>query len=387
MSIQEHLQTAVERGAAPGLAAMASGPEGPLEEAYAGRLGLEDERPVGPDTLFRIASMTKAMTSVAALQLVERGELSLETPVRDLLPGFGELQVLEGFDGEQPQLRPPAQPPLVRHLLTHTSGLGYWFADQKLLRWHELTGTPDGLSGRRASLQTPLLHDPGERWTYGLSTDWLGQVVEAVSGRTLEEQLRREVWEPLRMPDTTFYPSEQQRARMAQLVSRQADGSLAASWLEEPAPEYASGGGGGHSTPRDYARFQRALLRGGELDGERILAAETVELMFTDQLRGAPLPEVSPTTDPRLTLEVPRLPFRQTWGLGLHVLLEDIPGMRHAGTGDWAGLFNCYFWIDRAAGVAGLLMAQVLPFFDMGMVQALVGFEGMLYGERARAER
>jgi methyl acetate hydrolase len=387
MSVEEHLQESIRSGAAPGLAAVASGPDGPLQEAYAGRLGPDDERPVGPRTMFRIASMTKAMTSVAALQLIERGELSLEQPVREVLPAFGELQVLEGFDGDVPRLRPPAQPPLIRHLLTHTSGSAYWFIDERLARWHEVTGTPNPLSGRRESLLAPLVHDPGERWTYGLSTDWLGQVVEAVSGRSLEEQLGREVWEPLAMPDTTFYPSEEQRARMAELVSRQEDGSLAPSWLEDPTPAYASGGGGGHSTAHDYARFQRMLLRGGELDGERVLAPESVEQMFTDHLHGAPLPEVNPSADPRLTLEVPRLPFRQTWGLGLHVLLEDIPGMRHAGTGDWAGLFNCYFWIDRSAGVAGLLMAQVLPFFDTRMVGALVGFEAAVYQGAAAASR
>lgn len=383
MSIEQHLQDSVRQGAAPGLAAVASGPDGTLHEAYAGHLGLSDERPVEPDTVFRIASMTKAMTSVAALQLIEQGELSVEQPVREVLPEFGELQVLEGFDGDQPQLREPARPVLIRHLLTHTSGLAYWFIDERLARWHQLTGTPDQLSGARASLHTPLVHDPGERWTYGVSTDWLGQVVEAVCGRSLEEQLRAQVWDPLGMPDTTFYPTEEQRGRMAQLVSRGENGGLEESWLVDPTPEYASGGGGGHSTPRDYARFQRALLRGGELEGERILQPESVELMFTDQLQGAPLPEVNPSADPRLTLEVPRLPFRQTWGFGLHVLLEDIPGMRHAGTGDWAGLFNCFFWIDRSAGVAGLLMGQVLPFFDMGMVQALLGFEAAVYAGAA----
>lgn len=381
MSIEELLEGAVAQGVAPGLVGIVSDRDGVRQQVTAGRRGLDDDTLLDEHTMFRIASMTKAMASVAALQLVERGELKLEQPVGEVLPELGELQVLEGFDGDEPRLRPPAQPITLTHLLTHTSGLGYWFNSPELIRWYEVTGTPDPLSGKRASIGTPLLHDPGERWTYGVSTDWLGQVVERVTGRTLQEQLQAEVWEPLGMSDTTFYPSDEQRARLVQLVDRIDHGGLKPSWLVDPQPEFASGGGGGYSTPHDYARFQRTLLRGGELDGERILKPETVELMFRDHLAGAPLPEMTLSTDHRLTLDVPALPMRQGWGLGLHLMLEDIPGMRQAGTGDWAGLFNTYFWIDRTSGIAGLFMSQLLPFFDLQIVQTLLGFEAAVYAE------
>ncbi|TML99591.1 MAG: beta-lactamase family protein [Actinobacteria bacterium] len=373
MNIDELLDRAVAGGVVPGIVAVVADRDGIVHEGAAGA--------ARPDTLFRIASMTKAMTSVAALRLVERGELRLDQPVADILPAFGDLHVLEGFDGDQPRLRPPARPVTITHLLTHTSGLGYWFSSDELVRWHELTGAPTILTGRRASIDTPLIHDPGERWTYGVSTDWLGQIVEAVSGRSLEDQLREHVWGPLDMPDATFFPTGEQRSRLMELVSRTPDGALGPSPFVEPEPEFASGGGGGYATARDYARFQRALLRGGELDGARILQRETVELMFADHLHGAPLPEVMRSAVPELTNDVPSLPFKQGWGLGLHIVLEDIPGMRRAGTGDWAGLFNCYFWIDRKSGISAALMTQLLPFFDARMVETLLGFEAAVYAE------
>jgi methyl acetate hydrolase len=373
MQIDELLEGAVAGGVAPGFVAVVGDREDVVVEAVAGD--------AGPDTVFRIASMTKAMTSVAALQLVERGELALEQPVADVIPAFGDLQVLAGFDGDEPSLRPPRSPVLVRHLMTHTSGLGYWFSSAEILRWHELTGTPPILSGKLESIRAPLLHDPGERWTYGVSTDWLGQVIEAVSGKSLEDYLREHVWGPLDMPDATFYPSDEQRERIPPLMFRTPDGQLVEAPLEDVEFEFASGGGGGHATARDYARFQRMLLRGGELDGERVLNPETVELMFTDHLHGAPLPEVMESAVPELSKDVPALPFTQGWGLGLHLLLEDIPDMRRAGSGDWAGLFNCYFWIDRRSGLTATLMTQLLPFFDDRMVETLLGFEAAVYAQ------
>src|SRR3954462_13546810 len=373
MTVDELLEQAVAGGVAPGFGGGVGDRDGVVVEAAAGE--------AGPETVFRIASMTKAMTSVAALRLIERGELALEQPVADVIPSFGELEVLDGFDGDQPILRPPARPVLIRHLMTHTSGLGYWFSSADILRWHELTGTPPILSGKLASIHAPLLHDPGERWTYGVSTDWLGQVIEAVSRKSLEEYLREHVLGPLGMPDAPFSPSDEQRERMPPLMFRTPDGQLVDAPLEDVEWEFASGGGGGHATAREYARFQRMLLRGGELDGERVLKPETVELMFTDHLQGAPLPEVMESAVPELAKDVPAMPFKQGWGLGLHLLLEDIPTMRRAGSGDWAGLFNCYFWIDRSSGLTAALMAQLLPFFDDRMVETLLAFEPAVYAQ------
>jgi methyl acetate hydrolase len=380
-AINQLLENAVSGGALPGVIAVVGDHDGTLYEGAFGHLSVDGEEPARMDTMLAIASMTKVITSVAALQLIERGRLELEQTVASVLPAFGELQVLEGFDGETPRLRAPASQPTVRQLLTHTSGLGYWFSSADLLRYHELEGLPDPITCRRAVLDgVPLVGDPGVRWEYGTSTDWLGQVVEAVSGQDLDAYCKQHIFAPLGMTDTTFSPSEHQRERMMALHARSPDGGLALSSVELPRdPEFFSGGGGSYSTAGDYLRFMRALLRDGELDGERILRPETVQLAFTDHLAGAPLPEIMRSALPELTNDVPALPVPQGWGLGLNLLLQDIPGMRRAGTGSWAGLFNCYYWIDRATGVTAAILTQVLPFFDMRIVQTMLEFNGAVF--------
>ena len=375
------LERAVDDRAVPGVVAVAGDRDGVLYEGAFGLLNIDGDDPVRPNTMFGLASMTKAITSVAALQLIEQGKLELEQPISDALPAFAELAVLEGFDGDAPRMRPSASQATIRHLLTHTSGLGYWFGNADVLRYHQLTGTPDPTSGRLAMLDVPLIADPGTRWEYGTSTDWLGQVVEAVSGRDLATYCEDCIFGPLGMSDATFRPNDQQAARMMAMHVRTPDGGLVQNALDFPEPEFSSGGAGAYATGPEYLRFMRALLRGGELDGEQVLRPETVELAFSDHLDGAVLPDVMHSVIPELSNDVPSLPVAQGFGLGLHLVLEDIPGMRRGGTGDWAGLFNCYYWIDRAAGVAGALLTQVLPFFDAQIVEAAAGFELGVYAE------
>lgn len=380
-AIDELLEGAVSAGALAGVVAVVGSREGTLYEGAYGRLSVDGDAQAQPDTMLAIMSMTKAITSVAALQLIERGSLELEQPVADVLPAFARLQVLEGFDGDTPRLRPPASQATIRQLLTHTAGLGYWFIDADLLRYHELAGiNPVGFE-RTSLYDVPLIADPGTRWEYGTNTDWLGQVIEAVSGKDLAAYCTEHIFVPLQMSDATFSPSEQQRARIMAVHARTSPGCLAPSPLEAPSdPEFFSGGSGAYATAGDYLRFMRALLRGGELDGGRILSPETVELAFSDHLHGAPLPTIMHSQVPELSNDVPAWPgLRQGWGLGFHLVLEDLPGMRRAGTGDWAGLLNCYYWIDRASGITGALMTQVLPFFDAGVVQATLGFESAVY--------
>jgi CubicO group peptidase (beta-lactamase class C family) len=375
------LQQAVDQQAMPGVVAVAGDQDGLLYEGAFGLLDIDGEQLVQADTIFALASMTKAITSVAALQLIEQGRLELEQPVAEILPAFGELAVLDGFDGEVPRLRPPASQATIRQLLTHTSGLGYWFGSADLLRYLELSGMPDPSSGKLAMFQTPLVADPGTRWEYGTSTDWLGQVIEAISGGDLDAYCKEHIFAPLGMVDATFRPSDAQAARMMTLYSRAGDGGLVRSSFELDEPEFCAGGGGAFATGPDYLRLMRALLRGGELDGERVLESETVELAFSDQLGGLALPEVMISTMPELANDVPSLGIAEGFGLGFHLILEDIPGMRRAGTGNWAGLFNCYFWIDRVSGVAGALLTQVLPFFDAPIFGTALGFELGVYAD------
>jgi methyl acetate hydrolase len=374
------LERAVEEGAVPGVVAVAGDREGTLYEGARGRLSVDGEARVRADTMLALASMTKPITTVAALQLLERGTLELQQPVADVLPEFDRLQVLEGFDGDVPRLRAPAQRATIRELLTHTSGLGYWFSNPDIFRYHQLTGIPDATAGQRRMFEIPLIADPGTRWEYGTSTDWLGQVIEAASGQDLASYCEEHIFAPLGMSDTTFRPTEEQTARLMAIHARAPEGGLVLAALEVPAePEFWSGGAGAVGTAADYLRFMRALLRGGELDGERILAPETIELAFTDHLDGLKLPEVIHSTVPELTNDVPALPIAQGFGLGFHLVLEDLPGMRNSGTGDWSGLFNCYFWIDRAAGVAGAFLTQVLPFFDARVLERAITFEASIY--------
>lgn len=375
------LEQGCASGAVPGVVAFVVGRDGILYEGAAGRLRVGGEAAASTDTVIRIASMTKAMTTVAALQLVEQGRLDLDQTVASVVPAFGELQVLTGFDGDTPTLRPPARQATVRQLMNHTAGNAYWFLNEAMKRYHEVTGTPNVLTGSRAALGAPLVDDPGARWEYGINTDWLGQVIEAVGGRPLDAHLAEHVFAPLGLTEATFVPSDEQRSRLMAAHARTPDGGLVEIPLELPtAPDFWAGGHGVHCTGGDYARFLGALLR----DGAPLLRPELVDLMLTDLLGGLPLPAAIISAIPELANDIPSLPIRAGWGLGLHLFLEDLPGMRRAGSGDWAGLLNCYYWIDRVSGVAGGVLTQVLPFFDAQVVELAVGVEQAVYAQLRR---
>jgi methyl acetate hydrolase len=372
--IDGQLKAAVEGGTYEGVSAIVVDRDGVLYEGAAGS--------AGPDTMFRNASMTKALATTGALQLVEQGRLDLDATVESILPEFSKLQVLDGFDGDTPRLRAPKTKATVRQLATHTSGLGYFFTNEDLYRYAEQTGLASPMTGLKESLMGPLARDPATLWEYGVSTDWLGLVVEAVSGQTLDVYLAEHLFGPLGMVDTTFSPTDEQRARLMPLSMRNSDGALVPLDLDlPPDPEWAAAGHGSYGTATDYGRFIRAMLNNGELDGTRILEAGTVEMAFSDHLDGIPLPEIMKSADPMFSNDVPALPVPQGWGLGFHLVSVDIPSMRSAGTGDWAGLFNTYYWIDRATGVGGAIMTQVLPFFDQAIVEALLGFEVAVYAQ------
>jgi methyl acetate hydrolase len=372
------LEQAVTDGVFAGICGLVVDRDGVL---YSGAAGEAES-----GTVFRNASLTKALATVGALQLVEQERLELDATVESILPAFGELQVIDSFDGDVPLLRAPASQATVRQLMTHTAGCGYFFTNANLKRYAELTGLENPVFGAKAGLMGPLVRDPGTLWEYGVSTDWLGLVVEAISGTTLDVYLAEHLFEPLGMTDTTFSPTAEQRQRTLDVLLRGPDGGLGPLPIEIPSElEWAAAGHGSYGTIGDYGRFVRAMLRDGELDGQRILSSETVDLAFSDHLRGVPLPELIESADPILTNNVPALPVPQGWGLGFHLIQIDVPGLRSQGTGDWAGIFNCYYWIDRAAGVGGVLMTQVLPFFDAKVVQKLVEFEAAAYAQVGRA--
>ena len=380
--IDSVLQSAVDGGVLPNVVAMAADAEGQIYEGAAGPRAAGESDPVTPDTMFRIASMTKMVATTAALQLVERGKLDLDAPVEQYRPEFADLQVLDGFDGDEPRLRAPATKATVRHLITHTSGLAYWFWNADIVRWEELTGTPNVLSGKHDIFTAPLVADPGSTLEYGINVDWLGLVVEAASGQSLDAYLAEHVLGPLGMRSTTFLMSAEQRANSVPVHLRGENGAWEATdvdWSQEP--EWWAGGHGLHSTPRDYLSFQRMLLGGGALGDVRILAPESVDAAFANQIGELDFPPAIATADPGSSADFNVGPGYK-FGLGLLLNTEDQPGMRAAGSGAWAGIFNTHFWVDRASGVTGAIYAQTLPFVEPAVYQVYVDFERALYASR-----
>jgi len=326
--------------------------------------------------------MTKAVTCVVAMQLVEEGRLSLDEPVPDIgEPVLAAPQVLEGFDAAgQPLLRPAKRPITLKDLMTHTAGFTYEYWNTGTRRYVETTGTPTMMSGRLAALRRPLAFDPGDKWEYGINIDWVGRLVEAVRGQSLDACLRQRIFDPLDMPDTGFALSPQQHARQASLHQRQSDGGLAPQPLAPPStPEFCAGGGGLRSTGRDYLRFLRMLLHEGELDGAHILKPETVALMGQNHIGDLPA-GIMKSVAPELSNDVDFFPgAKLRWGLGYMLNLEPGPHGRSAGTVGWAGLGNLYYWLDPARRVTGVIMTQILPFADPAAVRLYGQFERGVY--------
>lgn len=374
------LRRVVDEGTAPGIVAIAATADRVIYEGAFGRRSLNGTAPMDPGTVFRIASMTKAVTGAAAMQLVEEGRLSLDQPAGEIVEGLAEPKVLEGFDGAgQPRLRPARRPVTLRRLLTHTSGFGYdvWNAD--LLRYHQVTGTPAPRTGKLAGLTAPLTSDPGTRWQYGIGIDWVGRMVEAATGKHLEAVFQERLFSPLKMVDTSFIVRSDMEARLATVHARGASGLRPLSLEPNPSREFFAGGGGLFSTARDYIRFQQMLLNGGTLDGARVLQPETVVLMGKNHMGDL---DVEPMHSfvPASSNDVELFPgMRKKWGLSFLINTDAVPGGRAAGSLAWAGLNNTYYWVDPVRGVAGALYTQILPFGDHAVLDTLNAFEQSVY--------
>jgi methyl acetate hydrolase len=376
------LRQSVDAREVPGVVAMAATDKGVLYEGAAGGRVLDQGPAMTLDTLFRIASMTKAITSVSAMQLVEQGKLKLDEPVPNIDPTLGSPQVLEGFDAAgAPKLRPAKRPITLRHLLTHTAGFGYEQWDPSLNRYVKTSGLPPRATGKVVTIRMPLVFDPGDRWLYGINTDWVGRLVESVSGQPLDVYFRDKIFTPLGMKDSGFTPSAEQRARQARLHTRGADGGLTLQPLETipAAPEFWSGGGPLYSTARDYMTFLQMLLHGGSVNGVRLLKPETVAEMHKNATGNIPC-GVLKSEMPPISNDVdffPGAPIR--WGLGYMLNLDAGPNGRSAGTVSWGGLFNTYYWLDPARKVTGLIMTQILPFADARALKLYGRFESSVY--------
>jgi methyl acetate hydrolase len=374
------LRAATSAGEVPGVVAMAANDHGLFYEGTFGTRRLGEGPAMTRDTVFRVASMVKLITSVAALQLVEQDKLSLDAPVPDIEPAIGAPQVLDGFDAKGlPQLRPAKGPITLRHLLTHTSGFAYRLWDAKAVQYvKSLELLPK--AQRKQAPATPLMFDPGMHWQYGNSIDWVGRIIEAISGDSLDVYFRRHIFDPLGMSDTTFVLTPRQREREASAHRRGPNGALTAEPLEQNSPRQSfSGGGGIYSTAPDYLTLLRALLAGGALDRVSILHPETVALMGQNQIGDIDV-GVLKTTVPALSNDVDLCPgVTRKWGFGHMINMQAITGGRSAGSLTWGGLLNTYYWIDPAKKIAAVFMTQVLPFADSRALRLCRQFEHGIY--------
>jgi methyl acetate hydrolase len=373
--IDAALRRAVEAKEVPGVVALATTDEGLIYEGAFGTRDVVNGPDMTPDTIFRIASMTKAVTSVAAMQLVEQGNLELDQPVDDILPELSAPQVLEGFDDAgAPRLRPAKRPIMLRHLLTHTAGFGYEFLNPELARYVDFTGMASFTTGKLAALDLPLIFDPGECWEYGISTDWVGRIVEIVAKQPIDAYFREQIFAPLGMTDTGFLLSRAQEARLVSVHQRKPDGLLEPAPTETVKPqEFLSGGGGLYSTGPDYVAFLQMLLHQGRFNGTQLLRPETVALMAQNHIADLEVPELSADVE-----FFPGIPCK--WGLGQMINTLPGPNGRSAGSLTWGGIYNTFYWLDPQKRVAGVFLTQILPLIDRNAVRLYAEFERGIYG-------
>ncbi|KFI28421.1 1,4-butanediol diacrylate esterase [Haematobacter massiliensis] len=374
-------QTVSATPGVPGVVAMVSDRNGNLYEGAAGVRRLDRPDPMTTDSVFALFSTTKAITSTAALQLVEEGRLDLDAPAARYAPEIGKLQVIDGFESDgEPRLRAPKRAITAKDLLLHRAGFGYDFFNETYRRLAEEQGQPSVITASKAALMTPLLFDPGEKWEYGSNIDWLGQVIEGVTGERLGEVFRKRIFEPLGMTETSFDLTDPLRQRLAGMHQRAPDGTLEAIDFELPAdPEVHMGGHGLYGTVGDYMRFIRMWLNDGRGEHGQVLRPETVamaEKNHLGDLKVTMLPGVIST----LSNDAEFFPGQsKSWAYGFMVNDEQAPTGRPAGALGWAGLANLFYWIDRRNGLGGFWATQILPFGDPASFGGYIAFESRVY--------
>lgn len=361
----------------PGVVAMVTDR---ARDIYSGAAGerVMGGAPMTEDTVFAIFSTTKAIAGTAALQCVEEGLLDLDAPAREYAPAIGKLQVLDGFDSKgDPILRAPKSDVTTRQLLTHTGGFGYDFFNQNYLRMATDHGQPSVVTCSRASIETPLLFDPGTKWEYGTNIDWVGQVVEGIRGKRLGAVLRERVFDPLGMVDIGFTRTDSMKARTASIHARNADGSLSDMGFFLPdEPEVDCGGHGLYATVPEYMKFIRMWLNDGAGPDGQVLKPETVAMAVTNKLEPHQKVGMLPGVIASLSNDAEFFPgLAKGWSFTFMTVEEDAPTGRPAGAIGWAGLANLFYWIDRQNGIGGFWATQILPFGDAASFAGYLDFE------------
>ena len=379
--IDQVLRSKCDAKEIPGVVAVAASGSEVIYQSAFGKRDLSKDDPMTSDSVFWIASMTKAVTTAGAMQLVEQGKLSLDEPIGKLLPDLASPQVLEGFDAQgEAMLRPAKRPITLRQLMTHTAGFCYDLWNGDMGKYLEKKGLPSITTCKNDALKTPITTDPGTRWEYGTNIDFVGKAVEAASGKRLDAYLRDHMFAPLGMADTDFKIGDAMRKRLVGMHVRGADGSVAPLPFElEQDPEFHMGGGGLYSTAGDYVKFCQMILNKGRGNGNQLLKPETVALMAQNNMGDLVVTKMV-SAAPIYTNDVDLYPgMVKKWGLSFMINTAPTPEGRSPGSLAWAGLANTYFWIDPARDVAGVILMQVLPFADGQCLEAFAAFERGVY--------
>ena len=378
--IDQILSQKCEANEIPGVVAMAATGGEVIYQGAFGKRDLGRDDPMTTDSVFWIASMTKAITTAAGMQLVEQGKLSLDESIGKLLPDLANPQVLEGFDAKgEPKLRPAKGQITLRQLMTHTAGFAYDMWNGDMVKYLEKTGTPGIITCQNAALKTPICSDPGTRWEYGTNIDFVGKAVEAVSGKKLDAYLRDNLFAPLGMNDTGFKISDSMRKRLVGMHARAPEGLGPFPFEMEQTPEFHMGGGGLYGTAADYIKFTQMILNKGKANGNQVLKPETVALMGQNNIGAIEVGKL-PTALPAFTNDVDLFPgMVKKWGLSFLINTAKTPEGRSPNSLFWAGLANTYFWIDPVRNVSGVILMQLLPFADGKCLEAFAGFEHGVY--------
>ena len=381
------IQNATKNGKLEIALGMVGNNNGPLMIDACGFSDLHSPTPIAPDTIFNIASMTKLVTTIAALQLVESAKIDLDIPVDTYLPEMEGLKVLLGFDSAlDPIFEDAVRAPTARELITHTSGYVYPFWNENAFIAQDKGIAPNFSGVGPEWLHVPLAFQPGTKWEYGIGIDWLGVLIEKISGQRLMAYFSDHIFELLGMFDT-FYEFPEAKLNRSLGIHPRVDGILGAPKEAQPKPsapgsmDFYGGGGGLYSTMKDYGQIMRVMLNNGSLGGTLILKPETVEMMFQNQIEDLTLAPLE-TQIPSLSNNCD-MGFGSTakWGLGFALHPEGTKNGRLPGSASWAGLFNSYFWIDRQANIFGVVATQVLPFADDDGLLLLTDFERAVYGK------
>ena len=379
-----------DRVQVPGVVAMITDRSANIYEGTAGARVLGSDQAMTLDSVFAIFSTTKPIAGTAILQCVEEGKLDLDAPAKTYVPDIGKLQVLDGFDGAgKPKLRAPKRDITTRMLMLHTAGLGYDIFNAAYNRLAREHGQPSVTTCTKASIMTPLLFDPGDKWEYGSNIDWCGQIVESIRGKRLGEVMKERIFVPLGMEDIAFSLSPSMRQRLAVIHQREADGSLTPlpDLQLPPDPELHMGGHGLYASIGEYMKFIRMWLNDGAGPHGRVLKKETVEAAVRNGLQSHQKVVMLPGVIKSLSNDAEFFPgLRKSWSYTFMVNDEEAPTGRPAGALGWAGLANSFFWIDRKSGLGGYWATQILPFADPTSFSGYMDLETAAYASyRSRA--